>query len=165
MFSNQILNLTAPSHYLNQCHTMLNFHHHRGLVTTTRRQFHTRYHSHQLLNKFENYLSKNPWISFMDQWVSKYAFENVVSLSKNNCCILPPGPDLIFVAYPQAVAMMPVAPLWSVLFFSMICVVTIDSTVRWYNISIQFVYYMLQNYQSPRLNYCRANWNSTCWQK
>ena len=40
------------------------------------------------------------------------------------------GSGLVFVAYPAAVSMMPVAPFWSVLFFVMFLTVAVDSQVR-----------------------------------
>lgn len=44
--------------------------------------------------------------------------------------IVSPGPGLAFVAYPAAVAEMPVAPLWSILFFFMVILLGLDSEVR-----------------------------------
>ena len=37
------------------------------------------------------------------------------------------GPGLAFIAYPKAMARMPLAPLWSALFFAMILLVGLDS--------------------------------------
>ena len=39
------------------------------------------------------------------------------------------GPGLAYIAYPRGVAMMPLAPLWSCLFFLMIILVGLDSQV------------------------------------
>ena len=41
-----------------------------------------------------------------------------------------PGPGLIFVTYPQAITMMPGAPIWAVIFFFMLFTLGVDSTVK-----------------------------------
>lgn len=40
------------------------------------------------------------------------------------------GPGLAFIAYPQAVAMMPLPQVWSICFFIMIIVLGLDTQVR-----------------------------------
>ena len=44
--------------------------------------------------------------------------------------VVSPGPGLAFIAYPQAVAMMPLPQLWSICFFIMLLLLGLDTQVR-----------------------------------
>ena len=55
------------------------------------------------------------------------------------CCVVT-GPGLAFIAYPKALAAMPIAPLWSVFFFIMVILLGLDSEVRVTNPTIMTLY-------------------------
>jgi len=46
-------------------------------------------------------------------------------------CLVVSGPGLAFIVYPEALAMMPGAPFWSICFFFMLFTLGLDSQVSY----------------------------------
>lgn len=59
-------------------------------------------------------------------WFNSVCIVNEVSIEHEN---ISSGPSLVFIVYPEALSLMPVSPLWSVLFFLMLFFLGIDACV------------------------------------
>jgi len=53
-------------------------------------------------------------------------------------CVSPPGPGLVFIVYPEAIATLPGSSAWAVIFFLMLITLGMDSAVRSY--TLYFMY-------------------------
>jgi len=66
----------------------------------------------------------------------------MTSITANECWCL--GPGLAFVAYPRALSMMPLAPIWSALFFFMLFLLGIGSQVGVVSVFVQLSFIHVQ---------------------
>lgn len=87
-------------------------------------------------NKYKNNFYRDSiFFSFFNSGTSFYGgfliFSVLGFMAKNQGVpiedVAKPGPGLAFIVYPEAVAQMPLAPLWSALFFFMIILLGLDS--------------------------------------
>ena len=65
----------------------------------------------------------------MTPW-DKSTFTQTESIDSLLLSFWPTGPGLAFIAYPQATAMMPLPQLWTVCFFLMLILLSVDTHVR-----------------------------------
>jgi len=87
-------------------------------------------------NKYHNNFYKDCiWYTFFNSGTSIYAgfliFSVLGFMATNQGVevkdVVQQGPGLVFIAYPEAIAQMPVAPMWSVFFFFMLLLLGMDS--------------------------------------